>query len=444
MRAEIISVGTELLLGDVVDTNASFVARRLADMGIDVLRKSVVGDNVNRISLAIREALGRKADLVIVGGGLGPTADDVTREAVAGALSVGLGLEPRALAAVEAWFVRRGRPMVESNRRQAFLPDGAEMLPNSAGTAPGFIVGNGQAVVAALPGVPCELEFMFREELEPRLRKLVRAHDGDGRTIKSRVLKFVGIPESSLAEKVDDLLHKQNPTVAPLVGNGIVVLRITAKADGPEQALSLIAPVEEDIRRRAGRWLAATDDESIEQVVGRLLKEAGLTLAVAESCTGGLISTLITDVPGSSDYFDRGFVTYSNEAKRRLLGVRARTLREHGAVSHETCREMATGALMRAGTGVAVAVTGIAGPGGATASKPLGLVYVGVAGPGSEPRDGDDGVRVTVEEHHFAGPRDIVRKRAAIAALDLIRRRLLEGQAKHLPGKEGDIGGGSG
>lgn len=443
MRAELISVGTELLLGDVVDTNASFLATRLAAIGIDVLRTTVVGDNLGRISAAVKEALGREADVVIVGGGLGPTADDLTREAVADACGVGLSLNQQALDSVKAWFAQRGRAMAESNRRQALFPEGAEVLVNSTGTAPGFLVAAGRAVIACLPGVPRELKAMFTEELEPRLRDLVAAREG-GAIIHSRVLKFIGISESELAEMMADLLQGSNPTVAPLVGAGQVILRITAKAPTKARALDLIAPVEREIRRRAGRWLAATDDEAIEEVVGRLLRRAGLTLAVAESCTGGLISALITNVPGSSDYFNRGFITYANEAKEELLGVRASTLRDYGAVSPETCREMAVGARRRAKTDLAVAVTGIAGPGGGTETKPVGLVYIGVSGPND--RGDDDNTRdeldsidsTVVEELRFAGPRDVIRQRSAVAALDLLRRRLLG----YLANEGSDVGGG--
>ncbi|MBO8141555.1 MAG: competence/damage-inducible protein A [Firmicutes bacterium] len=408
MRAELVMIGTEMLLGEIIDTNAARIAERLAGAGIHVYFKTTVGDNWTRIAAALSQALTR-ADVVITSGGLGPTDDDLTREVVAAVLGRRLVEHPEAMRQVEAWFQRQNRPMSPSNRKQALVPEGSEIIPNRRGTAPGIIARRGEQAVICLPGVPHELEAMMDETVLPFL---VRNFSPSGR-LWSRVLKFYGIGESALAELLQDLLTMDNPTVATYAGNGEVRVRITARAADEVGARELLEPVERDIRNRAGEFLYGTGDDTLESAAGRALKAAGWTLAVAESCTGGLIGSRITSVPGSSDYFAGGAVAYSNRAKVDLLGVPAGLLDQYGAVSEPVARAMAVGAAQRLGAHVGLAVTGIAGPGGGTADKPVGLVYIGLA----------VGGEAEVRRYQFAGDRDRVRWLTSQAALDLVRRR---------------------
>ena len=419
MRAEIVAVGTELLLGQIIDTDAVYLAQRLAELGIDLYFKTTVGDNLERATWAVRESLAR-AEVVITTGGLGPTQDDLTTQAVALATNRELELHTESLQRIEAFFVSRNLPLLESQRKQAMIPQGSQAIPNPVGTAPGFILELEGKVVITLPGPPRELQPMVEQTVVPYLRR--RAGQG---VIRSRVLRFVGIGEAALEDLLLDLIKGAgNPTIAPLASPGEVKIRLTAKATDVQSADELIAPLEREIRRRAGQWLYGLDEETLEQAVGRLLREAGATLAVAESCTGGLIGHRLTNVPGSSDYLLCDVVAYSNQAKKSLLGVPEDTLAAHGAVSAETAVAMARAARRVGEADYGLAVTGIAGPTGATPEKPVGLVYMALAW-----SDGEDW-----EQHQFGGQREDVKLRAAQTALDLLRRGLLRAKSEHHDG----------
>lgn len=413
MRAEIISVGTELLLGQITNTNAQHLAQRLAALGIDVYFQTSVGDNHQRLAAVFRRAKGG-ADLVVTSGGLGPTLDDLTKETLAGVLGLEMVEYPEVTADIEEFFRRRGYRMAESNRRQAFLPRGSTPLRNGVGTAPGVWLEHGGTLYVLLPGPPWELVPMFEEQVVPRLVEVL----GPRREIiHSRMLKFCGIGESAVEERVMDIIRGQsNPTVAPLTGLGEVYLRLTAKAPDEATAAQMIAGVENEIRRRLGRYLFGVDDVSLEEAVGARLKERGLTLATAESCTGGILSSRLTDIPGSSAYFVAGVVAYANEAKTGLLNVLGETLGSFGAVSAETAAAMAENVRRAAGSDLGLAITGIAGPGGATADKPVGLVHFALAGSGE----------VRTDRQEFWGRRGEVRARAAQHALVLLWRYLAD------------------
>ncbi|MBI3080530.1 MAG: competence/damage-inducible protein A, partial [candidate division NC10 bacterium] len=315
MNAEILTVGTELLLGQIVDTNAAFIAERLAEAGIDVYFKTTVGDNPSRIEAALRQAL-QRAQVVLCTGGLGPTEDDLTRDVVAAVTGCPLRLDPTVLAQIRARFARRGVPMARNNERQAQVPEGAEVLENPRGTAPGLLLRlDPDRTVILLPGVPAEMRPMLTETVLPRLRE---AYGLKGR-IRSRVLRTIGVSESKVDELLGDLWAERNPTIALLARSGEIHVRLTAKAETEGELTHLLDDREAQVRERLGDIVFGRDEEILEVVVGRLLLARRLTLAVAESCTGGLVGHRITNVPGSSAYFDRGVVVYSNQAKTSLL-----------------------------------------------------------------------------------------------------------------------------
>lgn len=411
MRAELVMVGTELLLGQIVDTNAALLAARLTQVGVDCYHISTVGDNWTRMVEVLSRALGR-SDVVITSGGLGPTQDDLTREVAAAVLGLPLEERPELVRQIEAYFQKLGRVAPPANRKQAMLPRGAEAIPNPIGTAPGLWIERNGKILACLPGVPRELERMLDETVLPRLAQ--RAPEA----LHSRVLRFVGLGESHLEAALEDLIRQQGRvTVAPYASPGEVKLRLSVRAVSREEAERLMAPVEQAILERVGAYCTSRNDEPLQVVVGRMLRDRQLTLAVAESCTGGLVGDWLTDVPGSSAYFLGSLVAYANTAKEQVLGVPAEVLARHGAVSRETAEAMARGARERLGADCGLSVTGIAGPGGETATKPVGLVYVGAA----------VGDRTLVEEHRFRGDRRLIKERSARAALDLLRRSLLQG-----------------
>ncbi|MGI6035757.1 MAG: competence/damage-inducible protein A [Limnochordia bacterium] len=412
MRAEIISVGTELLLGEIVDTNAAFLGRRLAELGMDVYYRQTVGDNQVRLVAAFELALSR-ADLVLVSGGLGPTMDDITREALAEVLGDRLCLDEGALRQLEAHFTRLGRPMTDNNRRQAYRPSNADFITNRRGTAPGILAHHQGRTIICMPGVPRELETMFEGEVIPRL---LRNSNGEkNRVIKSRTLLLTGLGESAAENAIADIIKEQtNPTIAPYAGLGEVRLRLTATAAGAEEALALIHPLEARLRERLGDVIYGVDGDTLEGVVAEKLTNRGLILAVAESCTGGLVSHRLTNIPGSSVFFRQGMIVYSNEAKKELLDVPDEVLEEFGAVSSQVAEAMARGVRLAGDADLGLAITGIAGPGGATPTKPVGLVYLALA------YDGD----CLVEKHTFSGQREEVKYRASQAALNLLRLHL--------------------
>ena len=415
MDLELLSVGTELLLGEIVDTNAAYLAEKLSGLGINVYHKTTVGDNAERIAAALRIALGR-ADAVLATGGLGPTEDDVTAAAVAQAMGLDLVTDEPSADKIRSFARQRGLKLLDSLLKQARVPRGAQVVPNPVGTAPGFILAKDGKTVISLPGVPSEMRAMAEQTVLPYLAG--RSRQEGGAVIFSRVLRLAGIGESQAEAEISDLTHSPNPTVAPLAKTFEVHLRITARASDQPQAEGLIAPVEAEIRRRLGEHVYGADGEALEATIGGMLRRAGKTLAVAESCTGGLIGHRITNAPGSSDYLLASLVTYSDEAKMSLLGVPEQVIASHGAVSEETARAMAEGVRRACRADYGLSVTGIAGPTGATPTKPVGLTYIGVA----------DGVGAAVEEHRLRGDRLMVKERAAQMALYLLYRRLREAE----------------
>jgi nicotinamide-nucleotide amidase len=408
---EIVTIGTEILLGHLVDTNSTEIARAFSDHGVDVFQKHSVGDNAARLEAVLREALDR-ADGVITTGGLGPTVDDLTKEAVAAAVGTTLELHEPSLRAIEARFAALGRttPIGENNRRQAILPRGSVVLENPNGTAPGFIALRADGkFVACMPGVPREMRPMLRDALLPWLTERFGLHDA----IYTRTLHTVGIPESDLDARIEPLFRTlENPKIAVLAHDFRVDVKIMAKAADRAAAERLIAPVETELRERIGAGIFGVDAERLEDAIVRALAERRLTLATAESVTGGGIADAIVRVPGASQVFRGGIVAYDNVLKMQLLGVDEALLNAHGAVSAEVAEAMARGACARLDTDVSVASTGIAGPAGASAEKPLGLVFLAVAR-----RD-----RVEVRRLTFPGSRDDVRRRSIIAALNLLWR----------------------
>lgn len=413
MIAELIFVGTELLLGQILNTNAQFLALRLAETGVDVFHQTVVGDNPGRIAACFRQALGR-ADVIVASGGLGPTADDVTREVLAGVLGRGLVVDEPSLAHIREFFARRGRQMTDNNIKQAMIPAGGRAIPNRRGTAPGVAVEHEGKLIFLLPGPPFEMEPMVTGYVLPTLASR-RPH---GRIIVSRVLRFCGIGESELETRLADLIAAQTvTTVAPLASLGEVRLRLTAKAPTRAAAMAMISPVEAEIRARLGRHIYGTDEDTLAGAVVSLLAQRGLALAVAESCTGGLLSHLLTEVPGVSAHLRLAVVPYANEAKRDVLGVPEELLARHGAVSAQVCAAMARGAMERGDSDLGLGITGLAGPGGGTAATPVGLVYIGLCA-----RAGDS----QVLSHHFTGDRWMVKRRAAQQALVMLRDLLLD------------------
>lgn len=409
MKAEILAVGTEILLGDIVNTNAHYLSQRLADLGISVYYQTVVGDNEERLLKAYEIAF-KRADLVIATGGLGPTKDDLTKEIGAKYFNKAMYLHEESYKHVKEFFDRLNRPISEGNKKQAIMPEGALILPNPNGTAPGCIIEEDNKVLIMLPGPPKEMAPMFEASVVPYLAKF-----SDG-IIISKVLRVVGLGESAMAEKVLDLIENQtNPTVAPYAKDNESILRITAKGMTTKEAETLIIPIEQEIRKRIGGDIYAEGEITLSEVVGEMLVRNNLTIGTAESCTGGLLSGALINYPGISSVFLEGAVTYSNEAKMKRLGVKAETLDSFGAVSEETAREMAEGIARAAGTDIGISVTGIAGPGGGTLEKPVGLVYIGLYFKG----------KIKVKKLSCNGSRQKVRNRTVTAALDLLRREII-------------------
>ena len=414
--AEILTIGTEILLGDLVDTNAAWLGGRLASLGVSIYRHTTVGDNKSRITDALKEAASR-TDLVITTGGLGPTSDDLTNACLGEAAGREMVEYPEARRHVDEMFKRFGRTPTQSNYKQALFPEGSELIPNPLGTAMGAMLELDGALVATFPGVPGEMKGMFEETLEPLIRERSEG------SIVSRTLWFTGIGESALAEKVQDLLDASDPTVAPLAGQGKVRLRVTARAVTPEEAEEKIAPVVDEILSRLGDYYFGEGDETLESAIGKLLTQRGETLALAESCTGGLLAKRLTDGAGSSAFFTEGLVTYSNEAKERLLGVPNKLLVEHGAVSEPVAKAMAEGVRKTAGTDYGLSVTGVAGPDGGTEEKPVGLVFVGLS-------DVEGTVAERLDLSAWRRSREAIRERSANRAFDLLRHRILLEQDK--------------
>jgi nicotinamide-nucleotide amidase len=411
MGTEIITVGTELLLGQIIDTNASWIAQRLAEAGIDLYYKTTVGDNAGRIEAALRQALSR-ADVLITTGGLGPTEDDLTRDVVAAVLGRPLHLDSDVLARIEQRFAHRKIPMSENNRKQAMVPEGAEVLHNPNGTAPGLFLREGGRCVACMPGVPAEMKPMLTRQVIPQIREVF----GIRSRIVSRVLKMCGISESKVDQAIGDYFREmRNPTIGILAHAGEIHVRLTCKGEDPAEITRMLDALEGKVRQRLGALVFGRDEEKLEALVGQLLRARGATLAVAESCTGGLIASRLTDVAGSSDYFERGMVTYSTAAKQHLLGVPRELIGNSGVVSLDVVRVMADGVRRRSGTTFGLATTGIAGPSGGTSERPVGLVCVALAWEGGD----------IAREYRFHGGRELIKYRAAQMALEMLRRHLL-------------------
>ncbi len=416
MSAEIVCVGTELLLGNIVNSNAQFLAQELARLGIPHYYQTVVGDNPERLQQAIAIACER-AEIVLFTGGLGPTPDDLTTETLAAFFATPLVENAEILQDIADKFKMRRREMTPNNRKQALLPTGAQVLPNPSGTAPGIIwQPRPNLTLLTFPGVPSEMRRMWRETAVPFLRS-----QGWGQqVIHSRLLRFWGIGESALATKIPQFFDLANPTVAPYALNGEVRLRVSARAESEAAALDLIAPVEAQLRERAGLDYFGADRDTLASVVGKLLGDRNQTLAVAESCTGGGLGAMLTEVPGSSSYFLGGVISYANAAKTNLLGVSRELLRQLGAVSEPVAKQMALGVQQHLQADWSLSITGVAGPGGGSESKPVGLVYIGLAAPDRH---------VEIFEYRFGQERDrdTIRYLSACHALDRLRRRLLAG-----------------
>jgi len=408
MNLEIIAVGTELLLGDIVNTNAAWLAKELANIGINVYRHEVVGDNMQRLQNAYSEAFSR-SDAVIVTGGLGPTADDITKEAAAAYFGLEMELHEESLATIEGFFNRIGHVMTQNNRKQAVFPVGSQILDNPNGTAPGCIIEQNGKICIMLPGPPREMHGMFNNHVRSYL-----AVFSDGMLV-SRTLRLVGIGESAMEDKIVDILKNQtNPTIAPYATSraGEVILRISAKAADEAAARELMKPVADELYRRLGGYIYGEDDDTLADIVVRCMAQQGLTLACAESITGGAFAAAVIDVPGASKVLQESVVCYSNESKVVRLGVSQQSLEKYGAVSPQVAKEMAEGAAKSAKTDVAISFTGIAGPDGGTDTKPVGLCFVGLY---------HDGV-CDVKELMLFGDRKRIRDRAVAHGLDMLRK----------------------
>lgn len=410
MTVELICVGTELLLGNIVNTNAAFIAEKCAMLGLSMYYQSVVGDNQGRLEELLRTAKDR-SDIIILCGGLGPTQDDLTKETAAKVMGKKLIEDARARQEIETFMARRSRAITENNWKQALVPEGSIVLYNPNGTAPGIIMEEGKKRIVLLPGPPNELVPMFEEQVYPYLK------ESQPEVIFSKMVKLCGIGESSAETKILDLIERQtNPTVAPYAKTGEVHLRLTAKASSKEEAYRMIVPVEEELKKRFGSLIYTDDPQmTLEMAVYELLKEHSLTVTTAESCTGGLLAGRLINVPGISEYLKEGYVTYSNEAKEKLLGVPAETLREYGAVSPQTAEAMAKGGAKAANADVCIAVTGVAGPDGGTKEKPVGLVYMSCYCRG----------KLYTEKNQYTGSRGKIREYSVASALTLLRRAVL-------------------
>ncbi|HNR03361.1 MAG TPA: competence/damage-inducible protein A [Bacillota bacterium] len=411
MKSEIIAVGTELLLGNIVNTNAQYLSQKLADLGIDVYYHVVVGDNLKRLTETIKTSLER-SDIVITSGGLGPTADDITKEGAAQAMGLKLLPDEESIERIKKMFSSTGRIMTENNIKQGYIPEGAVVLENNNGTAPGVLIEKEGKIVIMLPGPPKELYPMFESKVLPYLKSKTDS------TIRSKVLRVIGVGESAVEHILKDIFDSQaNPTIAPYAKDGEVHLRITAKTGIPEEADSLIAEMEQKVRAILGDNIYGCNEETLEEAVLKLLQKKNLTISLAESCTGGLVASRLTDIPGASASLISGVISYSNESKINMLKVKEETIRKYGAVSPQTAEEMAVGAKRLSNTDIGLSITGIAGPDGGSVEKPVGLCYIGIA----------IGKSVNVQKIMLTGNRNRIRWGSSSRALDFLRRELLSG-----------------
>ena len=406
MKAEIMAVGTEILLGDILNTNARYLSRELALLGVGVYYQTVVGDNEERLLNAFKLAFER-ADMVITTGGLGPTDDDITKETGGQFFNLKMVENEEAVKNVKDYF--KGREMPKSNRKQGFVPEGATVFYNHNGTAPGCMIEKDGKILIMLPGPPYETEPMFEEYVLPFLKKK------SGFTIISKVLHLSGIGESAAAEVLSDIMSEsENPTIAPYAKPNEMIFRVSGRGESEEEAKNIIKPAVEEIYKRLGKYIYGEDGCTLEEAVIKELVKRNLTLATAESCTGGLIAGKIVDYPGASEVFLDGVVSYSNESKVKRLGVREETLDKYGAVSEETAREMAEGVVKALSADVGISTTGVAGPGGGTDEKPVGLIYMAVSIKG----------KTTVKKLNLKGGRNKIRNRVVTEALTLLLSEL--------------------
>lgn len=412
MQAQIISIGTELLLGHITNTNASYLSQKLAQLGIDVYYHQSVGDNPLRLKNTIKNAL-KISDIIITTGGLGPTIDDVTLGAIVAVVKKGFVLNKTVLKDIENHFKVRNLNMPYNNVRQAYIPKGAIILKNEVGTAPGLIIKYHKKLLIALPGPPNELIPMTEKCLIPFLK----AKYSDGWIIKSKLIKITGLPESAVNEKVSDILKSPPPlTVGIYAHPAQVDLKIMAKAKDEKDADKMIKPLEDKIRKRIGNYIFGVDNQTLEEIVGQLLTKYHKTLSIAESCTGGFISNLITNISGSSNYFKLGIIVYNNQSKISQLKISPKIIKKYGAVSPEVAQGLASVIRKLGKTDFGLGITGIAGPGGATKTKPIGLVYIALASP----------KEIIVYKFTFIGNRTIIKLKAASVALDILRKYLIK------------------
>lgn len=420
MTVELICVGTEILLGNIVNTNAAYLAEKCAELGLACYFQTAVGDNEERLTLALRTAMER-SDIIILSGGLGPTEDDLTKEVATKICGKQLVMHEPSKKAIKKYFEEKGIEPTDNNWKQAMLPEGCIVMENHNGTAPGVILETEKNKVILLPGPPGELCPMFEESVVPYLMKLT------SQVICSQTVKICGVGESKVETIVKDLIDAQtNPTIATYAKTGEVHIRVTAAAEDKKSAMKLIKPVVKELKNRFGNDIYSTEqDVTLEKAVVDLLRANDLTVTCVESCTGGMLSARLINVPGVSDIYKSGVITYSNKAKRRILGVKKATLQRYGAVSEQTAEEMAKGVVLLTKADVSVAITGIAGPDGGTEEKPVGLVYIACDVKG----------KVTVKKYRFFGNRTRVRESAVSAALTLMRGCILEYFSKVTFGK---------
>jgi nicotinamide-nucleotide amidase len=409
LNAEIIAIGSEMLTPFRLDTNSLWLTERLNAMGVEVKLKTVVGDDESRLEETVRDAM-KRSEIVIATGGLGPTEDDITRKIFARVLKRQLILDDAILEKLRARFARRNMPMPEINARQALVIHGAQPLENNNGTAPGMLITEGKCTVVLLPGPPREMKPIFDALVAPVLKQ--RAGD---MLILRRTLNIFGLGESAVDELAAPIYTKyQNPSTTILFKDGQIELHLTAQARNESETVKRLDDLAGRLDEVLGEYIFSRSNETLEEVVGKSLKMRGYTLATAESCTGGLLAGRITDVPGSSEYFLEGVVSYSNEAKINLLGVPKKLIEIHGAVSEQVAGAMAAGIRKRAGSTFGISVTGVAGPGGGSPEKPVGLVYIALA----------DESQTTTRKFIFPGDRQFIRTLSVNAALDLVRRRI--------------------
>ncbi len=414
MIAEILCIGTELLIGDIVNTNAAYLSKRLSEHGFDVLYHSVCGDNKERLEKTVRHAFTR-CDLLVTTGGLGPTYDDISMELCAKALGLSMYTDNRVVEQLKSYFAKTGKVMTDNNLKQALIPEGATVLMNDFGTAPGIALEKDGKVLVMLPGPPREMKPMLENQVLPYLSRFTN------HVLVSSNINIIGMGESTVEDKLRDLMiNSQNPTLAPYVNEGEVRIRVTASGKTADEAKRLVEKTVSEVKNILGRVVYDVDSPSIEHSLVKLLIQKNKTISTCESCTGGLVSAAITAVPGSSEVFGYGVCTYANEAKMRLVGVKKETLEAYGAVSEQTAKEMADGVRKFSGSDIAVSLTGIAGPGGGTVEKPVGLVYLGVSA-------GDKlYAKKMLLGQHSAPDREYIRKLAVKNALMTALDELME------------------